>query len=76
MAMDVLTTVASESTFSDGGRVIDKKSASIKTDTIEVLLCGGDWIEETHGIRSLKEGNEDHIALEFASLHLLKLSNH
>ena len=59
MARDILsipiTTVASESTFSAGGRVIDKKRASMKRETVEVLLCGGDWVKEAYGIRSFIE---------------------
>ena len=46
MAVEILsipiTTVASESTFSAGGRVIDSYRASLGIDTIEVLLCGND----------------------------------
>ncbi|GAA0142623.1 hypothetical protein LIER_35606 [Lithospermum erythrorhizon] len=37
-----ITTMASESTFSAGGRVISKKRASMRVNTIEVLLCRGD----------------------------------
>ncbi|GAA0174138.1 hypothetical protein LIER_27587 [Lithospermum erythrorhizon] len=70
MSKDILsipiTTVASESTFSTSGRIIDKKKrASMRRDTIEVLLCGGDWIKEMYGIRSLKEENDDPIELKF-----------
>ncbi|GAA0167252.1 hypothetical protein LIER_43785 [Lithospermum erythrorhizon] len=58
MARDILsipiTTVASESTFSAGGRVISQEKASMRVDTIKVLLCGGDWIKEAYGIRSDK----------------------
>ncbi|KAL4574178.1 hypothetical protein LXL04_021003 [Taraxacum kok-saghyz] len=53
MARDILaipiTTVASEATFSAGSRVIDTYRASLGAETVEVLLCGGDWC------RSLRE---------------------
>ena len=55
MARDILsipvTTVASESTFSAGKRVIDAKRASMNTETVEMLLCGGDWVKEHYGIK-------------------------
>ncbi|GJR60521.1 zinc finger BED domain-containing protein RICESLEEPER 2-like protein [Tanacetum coccineum] len=49
MARDILaipiTTVASEATFSAGlgVRWIDTYRASLAPETVEVLLCGGDW---------------------------------
>ena len=47
MARDILaipiTTVASEATFSVGGRVIDPYQSSLSSITVEVLLCGRDW---------------------------------
>ncbi|KAL6502035.1 hypothetical protein OROGR_027168 [Orobanche gracilis] len=68
MAMDILsipiTTVASESTFSAGGRVIDKRRASMRRDTIEVLLCGGDWIKEAYGIRTPQNEREQNDSIE------------
>ncbi|XP_062170516.1 zinc finger BED domain-containing protein RICESLEEPER 2-like [Alnus glutinosa] len=46
MARDILpvsiTTVASESSFSTGGRVIDPHRARLSTETIEIILCGSD----------------------------------
>ncbi|GAA0138866.1 hypothetical protein LIER_00526 [Lithospermum erythrorhizon] len=55
MAKDILsipiTTVALEATFSAGKRVIDLKRASMTTKTVEMLLCGGDWIKEMYGIK-------------------------
>ncbi|KAF7133038.1 hypothetical protein RHSIM_Rhsim09G0098000 [Rhododendron simsii] len=46
MARDILsvpiTSVASESTFSAGSKVIDPYRASLATETIEMLLCGAD----------------------------------
>lgn len=56
MAADVLaipiSTVASESTFSVGGRVIDSFRASLSSSTVEALICGGDWLRILHGIRN------------------------
>ncbi|KAG6488151.1 hypothetical protein ZIOFF_056910 [Zingiber officinale] len=47
LARDILaipiSTVASEATFSAGGRVIDKYRASLAPTTVEMLMCGGDW---------------------------------
>jgi hypothetical protein len=46
MARDILavqiTTVASESSFSTGGRVIDPYRARLSTETVEMILCGSD----------------------------------
>jgi hypothetical protein len=43
MARDILSipvfTVASESTFSVGGRVIDQYKSSFKLDIVEALVC-------------------------------------
>lgn len=48
LARDILTipisTVASESAFSAGGRVLDDYRSSLTKDTVEMLVCGGDWI--------------------------------
>ncbi|KAL4562794.1 hypothetical protein LXL04_026825 [Taraxacum kok-saghyz] len=55
MARDVLaipiSTVASEATFSAGGRVIDAYRASLGTETVQMLICGGDWIRQLHGVK-------------------------
>ena len=56
MASDILaipsSTVASESTFSAGSRVIDPYRASLAADTVEMLMCGGDWVRNLHGIKT------------------------
>lgn len=48
LARDILcipiSTVASESAFSAGGRVLDDYRSSLTKDTVEMLVCGGDWI--------------------------------
>ncbi|KAL0448525.1 UNVERIFIED_CONTAM: Zinc finger BED domain-containing protein RICESLEEPER 1 [Sesamum latifolium] len=55
MARDILaipiTTVASEATFSAGSRVIDKYRASLTSETIQVLMCGGDWLRKRFGVK-------------------------
>ncbi|KAL4565349.1 hypothetical protein LXL04_029440 [Taraxacum kok-saghyz] len=60
MAMDVLaipvSTVASESTFSAGGRVIDAYRSSLGKETVQKLICGAGWIRHLYGIKKkLKE---------------------
>ncbi|XP_027090497.1 zinc finger BED domain-containing protein RICESLEEPER 2-like [Coffea arabica] len=56
MAADILsvpvTTVASESIFSAGGRVIDDRRVSMSVETVQMLLCGNDWIRSFHGLKN------------------------
>ncbi|XP_027083792.2 zinc finger BED domain-containing protein RICESLEEPER 2-like [Coffea arabica] len=55
MASDILaipiTTVASEATFSVGTRVIDTYRAALHPETVQVLMCAGDWCRNLHGIK-------------------------
>ena len=46
-----ITTVASEATCSAGGRVIDTYRASLDPETVQALICGGDWIRKLHGVK-------------------------
>ncbi|XP_031254575.1 zinc finger BED domain-containing protein RICESLEEPER 2-like [Pistacia vera] len=62
MTRDILvipiTTVASEATFNAGGRVIDPYRSSLSPTTVEVLLCGGDWCRNLHGIKKKSKTEE------------------
>ncbi|CAN6453897.1 unnamed protein product [Victoria cruziana] len=48
MARDILaipiSTVASESTFSTGGHILDSYRSRLDTKTVEALICAQDWL--------------------------------
>lgn len=63
MARDVLSIpmsmVASESTFSAGGRVIEPHRSCLKPQTVEILLCGADWARELYGLKKINHSFQD-----------------
>lgn len=63
IAKDVLaipaSTVASESAFSAGKRVLDEKRSSLHPDTIEICVCKKDWDQAEKRIQGLKEDDQD-----------------
>ena len=59
MARDVLampvSTVASESAFNTGGRVLDSFRTSLTPRIVEALICAQDWLRKSHGALILEE---------------------
>ncbi|XP_031272706.1 zinc finger BED domain-containing protein RICESLEEPER 2-like [Pistacia vera] len=70
MAREILaipiTTVALESAFSAGSRVIDSYRASFSPATVEMWLCGCDWCRTLNGVKKWckKEEDEDHLEIQ------------
>jgi len=56
MAADILaipiSIVASESTFSAEGRVIDEFCSRLNEESVEALICGGDWFCHKYGVKN------------------------
>ncbi|KAE8719351.1 hypothetical protein F3Y22_tig00109971pilonHSYRG00039 [Hibiscus syriacus] len=53
-----ITTVASEATFSAGSRVIDPYRSSLTPETVQMLMCAGDWCRSLHGVKRKKKNND------------------
>ncbi|XP_021749798.1 zinc finger BED domain-containing protein RICESLEEPER 3-like [Chenopodium quinoa] len=74
MARDVLaipvSTVASESAFSTGGRVLDSFRSSLSTKMVEALICAQDWLRTSQGPLILEERLEDMEKIESEMLPL------
>ncbi|KAL6533721.1 hypothetical protein OROHE_013554 [Orobanche hederae] len=80
MAQDILaipvTNVASESAFSAGGRVIEPHRAFLKPETVQVLLCGGDWARELWLKRIFQRAKKDNkVELQEIEIDLYETSS-
>jgi len=55
MARDILvvpiSTNALESSFSIGGRVIDEYRSRLNEESLEALICDGDWIRHNYNLK-------------------------
>jgi hypothetical protein len=54
-----LSTVASESAFSTGGRVLDSFSSSLSPLTVEALICCQNWLRSTSSPVKLREAMDE-----------------
>ncbi|WOG81885.1 hypothetical protein DCAR_0101041 [Daucus carota subsp. sativus] len=54
-----ISTVASESTFSTGGRVLDPYRSSLSPKVVEGLLCAQDWLRSYTRPKTIEEDFED-----------------
>ncbi|KAL2921293.1 Zinc finger BED domain-containing protein RICESLEEPER 2 [Bienertia sinuspersici] len=61
-----ITTVASEATFSAGSRVIDPYRASLSPETVQMLICTGDWCRSLHGIKRKNKAIRLSLSILFA----------
>lgn len=74
MAKDVLaipvSTVASESTFSTGGRVLDQFRSSLTPKIVECLICAQDWLRSSSTPIEVEENLDDLEEIESGNLCL------
>ncbi|KAK2427364.1 zinc finger BED domain-containing protein RICESLEEPER [Trifolium repens] len=60
-----ISTVASESTFGAGGRVIDEFRSRLSEDPVEVLICGGDWFRHKYNVTKNSKVEKEEIQVNF-----------
>ena len=63
MAQDILvvpiTTAASESAFSTGGRILDQYKSSLLPETVECLICTQDWLRDKTVVGSFDDLDDE-----------------
>ncbi|XP_017244953.1 zinc finger BED domain-containing protein RICESLEEPER 2-like [Daucus carota subsp. sativus] len=68
MARDILampiSTVASESAFSTGGRIISDFRSSLSPRMVQSLVCAQDWMRKTAKAINVEETHDDMVELE------------
>ncbi|CAN1221315.1 Zinc finger BED domain-containing protein RICESLEEPER 2 [Linum grandiflorum] len=78
MANDILavpiSTVALESCFSTGGRVLDDFKSSLTPAIVEALICAEDWLRTSYASVPVEEGLEDQLEFERGN-HLFMLTH-
>ncbi|RVW23553.1 Zinc finger BED domain-containing protein RICESLEEPER 2 [Vitis vinifera] len=71
-----VSTVASESAFSTGGRVVSKHRSRLHPDTLEALMCAQSWLRKEKEERNLLKGitaDENTAAHDFATLGVVNV---
>ena len=62
-----MTSIASESAFSTGGRVLNDSRNRLKANTLEALICGQDWITTDEGLGPIETVNGTSETLDLES---------
>ncbi|KAI0531206.1 hypothetical protein KFK09_000759 [Dendrobium nobile] len=59
-----ISTVASESTFSAGERVVDTYRSKLGIEMVQALICGSNWVRALYGLKGRMKEEEDDDEIE------------